>query len=172
MNDDKATKYANNVGGVSGDDNIASLWKDHFNALYNTVVDCKSIDNLFTRLSSNQDSTDCSFTVHDVLQAVNKQKTGKSAGPDGSLYVWQYSRLFVRSRILFNLLITRCHLPATFMQSIFVPLVKCKAGDLTDLNNYRAIALPNSLSKVLETYFYLRLVLPTWTVINRLLVWI
>ena len=63
------------------------------------------------------------------------------------------SRLFVHLSILFNLFITHCHLPATFMQSIIVPLVKCKAGDLTDLNNYKAIALSNSLSKVLETLF-------------------
>jgi hypothetical protein len=39
------------------------------------------------------------------------------------------------------------------MQSIIVPLVKCKEGDITDTNNYRAIALSNSLSKVLETLF-------------------
>ena len=39
------------------------------------------------------------------------------------------------------------------MQSTIVPLVKCKGGDINDTNNYRAIALSNSLSKVLETLF-------------------
>jgi len=39
------------------------------------------------------------------------------------------------------------------MQSTIVPLVKCKGGDITDINNYRAIALSNSLSKILETLF-------------------
>ena len=38
-NCDKATKYANCVGGVSGEDKIALLWKDHFNKLYNSVQD-------------------------------------------------------------------------------------------------------------------------------------
>ena len=36
------------------------------------------------------------------------------------------------------------------MQSIIVPLVKNKAGDLSNLNNYRAIALSPVLSKLFE----------------------
>jgi len=36
---DKVTKYANCVGGVTGDDIIAVLWIDHFNHLYNSVQD-------------------------------------------------------------------------------------------------------------------------------------
>jgi len=31
-----------------------------------------------------------------------------------------------------------------------IPLVKSKTGDLTDVNNYRAIALSNAISKFLE----------------------
>ena len=62
-------------------------------------------------------------------------------------------RLFIHLSILFNLCITHCYLPDAFMQSTIVPLVKCKGGDINDTNNYRAIALSNSLSKVLETLF-------------------
>jgi len=40
--------------------------------------------------------------------------------------------------------------PHNFCQSILVPLVKCKTGDLTDVNNYRAIALSNAVTKILE----------------------
>ena len=35
-----------------------------------------------------------------------------------------------------------------------MPLVKCKTGDLTDVNNYRAIALSNAISKILEHILY------------------
>jgi len=38
-----------------------------------------------------------------------------------------------------------------FMQSIFVPLLKNKCGDLSDIKNYRAIAISNALSKVFES---------------------
>ena len=37
------------------------------------------------------------------------------------------------------------------MQSIIIPLVKCKGGDLTDVNNYRAITLSNSVTKLFES---------------------
>ena len=39
------------------------------------------------------------------------------------------------------------------MTSVIVPLVKCKTGDLSDVNNYRAITISNSLSKLLEARF-------------------
>ena len=35
-----------------------------------------------------------------------------------------------------------------------IPLVKCKNGDLADVNNYRAIAISNSISKILESVLY------------------
>ena len=35
-----------------------------------------------------------------------------------------------------------------------IPLVKYKSGNLSDVNNYRAIALPNSVSKILETSLF------------------
>jgi len=43
------------------------------------------------------------------------------------------------------------HVPGVLCQSTIIPLVKCKTGDLSDANNYRAIALSNSVSKILET---------------------
>ena len=46
------------------------------------------------------------------------------------------------------------YLPASFMESIFVPLIKNKRGDLSDINNYRAIALSSSLSKVFESLIF------------------
>ena len=37
------------------------------------------------------------------------------------------------------------YLPLSFMDSTIVPLVKCKNGDLTDVDNYRAIAISTAL---------------------------
>jgi len=34
------------------------------------------------------------------------------------------------------------------MESLIIPLVKCKSGDLTDLNNYRAIVVSSAISKL------------------------
>lgn len=62
-------------------------------------------------------------------------------------------RLFIHLSVLFNMFMMHCHIPAMFMQSVIVPLVKSKGGDLTDVNNYRAIALFNTISKILECIF-------------------
>jgi len=52
--------------------------------------------------------------------------------------------------IVFNLFLAHSYLPDSFMDSVIVPLVKCKGGDLTDVNNYRAITLSNTISKIFE----------------------
>jgi len=36
------------------------------------------------------------------------------------------------------------------MRSIIIPLVKCKTGDLSDVNNCRAIAISTAVSKLFE----------------------
>jgi len=56
--------------------------------------------------------------------------------------------------ILFNLFLLYGYVPTSFYQATIIPLVKCKSGDLTDVNNYRAIALSNSISKILETLLF------------------
>jgi len=99
----------------------------------------------------------CSYTtfiqVSDIATACKNQKSGKATGPDDmamkALTNGTY-RLFVHLAISFNLFINFNYLPNSFIQSIIVPLVKNKAGDLSDLNNYRAIALSPVLSKLFE----------------------
>jgi len=39
------------------------------------------------------------------------------------------------------------------MQSVIIPLVKCKTCNMNDPNNYRAMALSNTVSKILEYIF-------------------
>ena len=56
--------------------------------------------------------------------------------------------------IMFNLFLMSGYIPDAFCQSTIIPLVKCKSGDLSDVNNYRAIALSNSASKILETLLF------------------
>jgi hypothetical protein len=97
--------------------------------------------------------------VHDITDAILKQKKGKAAGPDGiamEAFIFGNARLSVHLSLLFNLFIMHCHLPSLFMQSVIVPLVKAKGGDLTDVDNYRAIALSNTVSKILESVFMSR----------------
>ena len=41
-----------------------------------------------------------------------------------------------------------------YLMPFIMLLVKCKTGDLTDVSTYRAIALSNSVSKILETLLF------------------
>src|SRR5579872_3496012 len=43
------------------------------------------------------------------------------------------------------------------MQATIVPLVKCKSGNLTDVNNYRAITMSNSVTKIFEYLFLVKI---------------
>ena len=60
-------------------------------------------------------------------------------------------RLHIHLALLFNCFIKTGYLPRLFMQSVIIPLVKCKSGDLTNVNNYRAIAISTAISKLFES---------------------
>ena len=66
-------------------------------------------------------------------------------------------KLHIHLALLFNLFIKYQYLPVSFMHSVILPLVKCKGGNLGDVNNYRAIAISTAMSKVFETIFLSRL---------------
>ena len=56
------------------------------------------------------------------------------------------SRLHVLLCVLFNLFIKFGYVPPAFHSAVIVPLVTCKTGDITDVNNYRAIAISNAIT--------------------------
>ena len=112
-------------------------------------------DRVKTVNNSNNNSRLC-ITPETVAAACHQQKKGKSAGPDGlhmEAFVYGCYRLYVHLSVLFNLFLSHCYLPNDFMQSVIIPLVKCETGNMNDPNNYRAIALSNTVSKILESIF-------------------
>ena len=93
------------------------------------------------------------LTVNDVVAVISRQKKGKSSDPYGlcmEAFMYAGLRLYVHLSLIFTFCIRHCFLPNNFMFSTIVPLVKNKGGDLTDKNNYRAIALSNAETKILE----------------------
>ena len=53
--------------------------------------------------------------------------------------------------MMFALFLKHGYLPKSFIRSIIVPLVQNKNGCLSDMNNYRAITLSNTLTKIFES---------------------
>jgi len=50
---------------------------------------------------------------------------------------------------MFNIFVKHRYVPTQFMKCVTILLAKCKTVDLSDANNYRAIAISNSISKLL-----------------------
>jgi hypothetical protein len=99
-------------------------------------------------------SASLTLNVYDIVNAVKVQKKGKAVGPDGlssEALIFGTNRLYVLITLLFNACLQIAYLPTRFMGSLMVPLVKNKSGDLSDVNNYRAIALSTSMSKIFES---------------------
>jgi len=64
--------------------------------------------------------------------------------------IYACPELFLHLSLFCSLCVTHGFLPNKFSEVIITPLVKNKGGDLTDANNYRAIALSNADTKILE----------------------
>lgn len=148
----KATKHVNKIDNAVGNDAICNLWHDQFKNLYNTVIDDVSRDE-FVRACSTDSSRVSNVTVREVRDAIRLQKKCKAAGPNNlcmESFLHAGVRLCVHLSFLYNMCLKHCYLPDSFMEMLIVPLVKNKCGDLTDSNNYRAIALSNAETKILE----------------------
>ena len=52
--------------------------------------------------------------------------------------------------LVFTDCLRHCYLPAKFMDILVTPIVKNKGADLTDKNNYRAVAVSNVDTKIFE----------------------
>lgn len=155
QNNANSTKHATVVNGCSDVDSICTMWRDHFEKLYNSVLDVHYKNLLFSRLAQcNSDDKGFQLTVYDIVDCVSRQKSGKAAGLDGipmEAIIYGGHKLYVHLCFLFNIFLKVGYLPRSFMQAVIIPLVKSKSGDLSDVNNYRAITISTCLSKLFES---------------------
>jgi len=155
VSNNRASKFATTVGGVSGDCDTSNMWKQHFEKLYNSV-DCSNDESIFNdRLNIVCfDTASNTINTSDIATALQQQKKGKYTGPDGiamEAFINGSSKLLVHLAILFTMFVDHRYVPGKFMHSIIIPLVKCKGGTLADVNNYWAITLSNLVTKLFES---------------------
>jgi hypothetical protein len=153
LSNSKAKSHVIDVGGASGSVNVTNMWQDHFKDLYNCKINSKYRADFEAKLAELAIG-ECNMTVNvlDVRSSISKQKHGKAVGPDGlqmESFIYGGHRLNVYLTILFNIFFKFGYVPSEFCSSAIIPLVKNKNSDLTDVNNYRAIAISKTLSKVL-----------------------
>ena len=141
------------VNGSTGDVSIAGMWKNSFEALYNmnntTDYHLFNDANVYNFVNGNVHE----ICTRDLLTALQNMKLNKACGPDGipaEAIKYGGQALVVHLSFLFSMFLSHSCLPTELIQTTLVPLLKNKAGNISDVNNYRAIALSNSISKLLE----------------------
>ena len=157
----RATLKATSVNVVVGEKGIASMWKTHFERIYSSI-DCSYHQQQFqARMKAAVIKSEVTISMDDIIDAVPKLKRNKAPGPDNitaEAFLYGTPELMARIGILFSLFLEYGYLPGDFSHSIIIPLVKNKSGDLTDAENYRAIMISNSITKLLELVLYDKLV--------------
>lgn len=145
-----------NVEGINGAENIAAMWKNHFQDLFNCIqrYDLSDID------CNNTNVSDVVVCENEITSAIKSLSLGKSCGMDGI-----YAEHLKYCSDLIVPILSKCFssffvhgfLPSRLLSVVLVPIVKDKTAKITSKDNYRPIALASVVSKVLEKIILFRI---------------
>ena len=152
LNGNDKNVIASTVNGVSGNSNIANMWHEYYKNLLNSTTDTVNKE-FVTRHFKSCNTDDFTISPLDIREAIKDLKKGKSADLDNLTskhYKYASDKLYVLLSIVLNCMIVHGYLPSKFMDTLLIPIVKDKKGDITDGDNYRPIAITCVASKILE----------------------
>ncbi len=135
------------VDGISGTDNIAELWRQHYSLLFN----CVKSDPY--KGGSVRSGDLISITTQEIKDAIHDLPNNKACGMDliSAEHLKNASlRLAPLLALCFSGFMIHGTLPDSIISILLVPVIKDKAGKVGCLDNYRPIALASILSKVME----------------------
>jgi hypothetical protein len=139
----------NCIDGVTGNENIGRLWRDHYDQIFNclnTVRDKPVYD-------CNSESIE-SISPMDIEKAICSLQNNKACGLDNiSAEHLKYSsrRIVVLLSMCFSSLLLHGFMPTDMISVVLIPLIKDKSAKITSLSNYRPIALASIMSKIIES---------------------
>ena len=144
------TPLPTTIDGISGEANLAELWKKHFSSLLNSV---ESRSDWSQRSDGNLEFKDVHIDSSEIESAIKRLDSNKACGLDGvSAEHLKYSS--DRPHQLLSMCLTSflVHgiLPDSMLSVMLVPVIKDKTGKITAKDNYRPIALASIVSKVVE----------------------
>ena len=111
ISNNKATGHVDSGCGATGSQEVADMWKAHFQRLYSSNINsryCSLFTEKLTCLASMADARSCLFSMSDIFNALINQKRGKAPGPGGinmETFLSGGHRLKLYLSILFNLFI-------------------------------------------------------------------
>lgn len=146
---DKSPSLPVSVEGESDYIGIANIFKDHFK-----VISPLKTASLRNGAEFCQSGLPVHFTCKEIKTVIKGMKRGKSPGKDGlSIEHLQNSGVHLPRvlTMLFNLFVGHSHLPREMLDTIVVPIVKNRTGDIADKGNYRPISLATVIAKVFDS---------------------
>ena len=156
-----------NVGGACGAENVRNMWLDHYQALLNSIpgspVHISKIDTYCNNITFHDQMT---INVKEICEKIKTLPMGKAPGFDNvsnEHFKYANEKLYVFLSLLYSSLLIHGFLPNSMMVTVIAPIIKNKAGDLSDNNNYRPIALATVASKLFES-----LILSSFNFINHM----
>ena len=168
-NKSKSTQ-SNCIAGISGETDIANLWKDHYCSLLNSstnITDKDVVCTSFKKMCFNHGMHVFVTEVLDLLQGLANDKATGMDGLSGESLKFADPILALLLSICFTCMFKHSYLPVSMLDSVVVSLVKNTNGDLSDKNNYKSIALSSTISKVFENIILHRLEEYLWTTDNQ-----
>ena len=140
------------VDSVSGQNNICTMWQKHYQGILNSSSNSNAKNSVIKKINNCTTYKPIEFV--EVFNCVRSLKNGKSCGIDGlqsEHLKYATDRLSILLCFLFNAMIVHGYMCQELMDTILIPIIKDKKGNLSSKDNYRPIALTSVLSKVLES---------------------
>jgi hypothetical protein len=126
---------------------------EHFEQLFTSVK--SQVDKDYVLDNINQTIYDDSMitSAFELQNAISKLKLNKACVPDGLIsehFKYSHTKLSVLLSCCFTAMLSHGFIPLFMLDTFIVPIVKNPCGKLTDMKNYRPIALSNIVSKLFE----------------------
>ncbi len=140
------------VGKATGPSEIAAQWQNHYSTILNSNPPSQWESVVHEQISKCS-ILDVTFNVEEVSKAIQELKLNKACGLDGlsaEHFRFACPKLAVLLCICFNCFLVHGCVPKGFSDSIIVPVIKDKKGNVTDMDNYRPIAITSIASKTFE----------------------
>jgi len=155
---------SSSVDGLSCSEDIANLFAEKYQELYTSVsyeindmtTICEELHSSTVAVGFDSNST---VSVHEVMNAIHRLKTGKSEGCIGlssNYFLNACDELFVRISLLFSGLCVHGCIPEIMSLSTIIPIPKGKHANVTESVSYRGIALILIFGKILDLVLLLR----------------
>ena len=144
------------VNGVHGEQNICELFAANTREIMNqgsTINTEREVSSVNIALNNIEYTDHMLVSAVEVQNAVKLLKSGRAAGTDRiSAEHIKHSgpRMLIIIALFLSVLLVHGTMPNKLLQTILVPIVKDKNGDISDISNYRLIAVSNSITKIIE----------------------